>query len=235
MNCFFTQLCYMKVLILTATKMELSPLLMQLKFLKRQFPHLQLAWGETGVGMLNSCLEIMHLCSKTSPNWVIQAGIAGSFLSTKTLGKTFAVEAETLGDTGVWEKGKWLDIFDLNLISVNKKPFVNKQILNKKIGTTNLLKLPLAKSLSVNQITTGNKNKLQLKKKYGVDIENMEGISAHMVCNYLKLPFIQLRTVSNLVGERDKSKWKMQAAINDLNITLVNYLDALNKKVAKTK
>jgi futalosine hydrolase len=40
---------------------------------------------------------------------------------------------------------------------------------------------------------------------------------------------MQIRAVSNYVGERDKSKWKMQEAIYNLNETLLAYLDALYK------
>ena len=225
----------MKVLILAATKMEVSPFLLQFKFLKKQFPHLQLVCAETGVGMLLSALKTIRLCEKNRPDFVIQVGIAGSFLPKNSLAQTYAIQSETLGDTGVWENGHWLDLFDLKLADSNKSPFNNRQVLNKKIQSVNLLKLPLAKSLSVNQITTGTKNKAAVQAKYGVDLESMEDIAVHLVCNHLKIPFIQLRTVSNIVGERDKTKWKMQEAINHLNITLVNYLDALNKKAAKRK
>jgi futalosine hydrolase len=45
----------------------------------------------------------------------------------------------------------------------------------------------------------------------------------------LTIPFIQIRAVSNYVGERDKSKWKTQEAIYNLNETLLEFLDALYK------
>jgi len=35
-----------------------------------------------------------------------------------------------------------------------------------------------------------------------------------------KIPFLQMRSLSNFVGERDKSKWVMQIAIANLNIEL---------------
>jgi futalosine hydrolase len=57
----------------------------------------------------------------------------------------------------------------------------------------------------------------------------MEGASLHFMGRDLTIPFIQIRSVSNYVGERDKSKWEMQEAIYNLNETLLEFLDALYK------
>jgi futalosine hydrolase len=57
----------------------------------------------------------------------------------------------------------------------------------------------------------------------------MEGASLHYMGRDLTIPFIQIRAVSNYVGERDKSKWKTQEAIYNLNETLLEFLDALYK------
>jgi futalosine hydrolase len=57
----------------------------------------------------------------------------------------------------------------------------------------------------------------------------MEGAALHYMGRDLNIPFIQIRAVSNYVGERNKAKWEMQEAIYNLNETLLQYLDALNK------
>ena len=48
-------------------------------------------------------------------------------------------------------------------------------------------------------------------------IESMEGAAFFFVCRQFNLPCLQLRSVSNNVGERDKSKWKMQDALQNLS------------------
>ena len=53
----------------------------------------------------------------------------------------------------------------------------------------------------------------------------MEGAALHYVCLQEKVPFIQLRAISNYVGERDKSKWKMQEAITNLHNELLKLLN----------
>lgn len=57
----------------------------------------------------------------------------------------------------------------------------------------------------------------------------MEGASLHYVCREANIPFIQMRAISNYIGERNKAKWKMKEALEALNDTLLKYLDKLYK------
>ena len=43
-------------------------------------------------------------------------------------------------------------------------------------------------------------------------IESMEGAALHYVCLMEKIPFLQIRSISNYIGERDKKKWNMKDA-----------------------
>ena len=58
----------------------------------------------------------------------------------------------------------------------------------------------------------------------------MEGAALHYVCRSMKVPFLQMRVVSNYIGERDKTKWMLGGAIENLNNTLLQYVDKLYKK-----
>ncbi|NMD28678.1 MAG: futalosine hydrolase, partial [Bacteroidetes bacterium] len=44
------------------------------------------------------------------------------------------------------------------------------------------------------------------------------------VCLQKEIPFLQIRGISNYVGERDKSKWKMEEAIDNLCNSLEDIL-----------
>ncbi|NCW13547.1 MAG: hypothetical protein EBV82_10420 [Chitinophagia bacterium] len=65
--------------------------------------------------------------------------------------------------------------------------------------------------------------------RYKASLESMEGAALHYMGRDLNIPFIQIRAVSNYVGERNKAKWKMKEAIYNLNETLLQYLDELYK------
>ena len=50
--------------------------------------------------------------------------------------------------------------------------------------------------------------------------ESMEGASLHYVCLMEDIPFVQIRSVSNYIGERNKQKWNMMDSIINLNKAL---------------
>ncbi|BAV04181.1 phosphorylase family protein [Filimonas lacunae] len=57
----------------------------------------------------------------------------------------------------------------------------------------------------------------------------MEGAALHYACRQTNTPFIQIRAISNYIGERDKSKWRIKDAIGELNQVLLKYIDKLYK------
>lgn len=69
----------------------------------------------------------------------------------------------------------------------------------------------------------------QLVKKYNPHTESMEGAALHYVCREANIPFIQVRAISNYVGERNKEHWKIKEAIDSLNEHLLKYVEKLYK------
>jgi futalosine hydrolase len=57
----------------------------------------------------------------------------------------------------------------------------------------------------------------------------MEGAALHYVALMEKIPFLQLRSLSNFVGERDKNKWLMKEAIINLNLELQSLILKLTR------
>ena len=44
----------------------------------------------------------------------------------------------------------------------------------------------------------------------------------------MNIPFLQMRSISNKVGERDKNKWKIKEAVENLNIELIKLIQTLS-------
>ena len=214
----------MKIVIISATDFEVEQAKQKIKSTK----NIEIIFKVTGIGTLATAISLMKTVYEEKPDFIIQAGIAGCFDSNIPLGKTVLVEEEFLGDLGVEENGKWKDVFDLKLITSNTKPFKKKGIANTTIHQYNSFGLPTVKAVTVNQISTDAYRIDQLIKKYNPSIESMEGISLHYVCNLYKIPFLQIRSISNYVGERDKLKWNMKLAIDNLNKTLLKVIKQLN-------
>ena len=210
----------MKIIITSATEFEVAVSKQKIKTNKG----LNISFVVTGVGMLATAINLSKTIYEQQPDFILQAGIAGCFDTSILLGKTVLVEEEFLGDLGVEENGKWKDVFDLGLIKSNVKPFKKKGIINAEIKEFNYLDLPTVKSVTVNQISTDKNHIQQLIKKYNPCIETMEGAALHYVCNLYKIPYLQIRSISNYIGERDKSKWKIKLAIENLNQHLLKHV-----------
>jgi futalosine hydrolase len=90
-------------------------------------------------------------------------------------------------------------------------------LVNTKLDSWVKYGLPFVRGATINCISTTDKQIAAIKNKYEPVIESMEGAALHYACLMEHIPFIQLRAVSNYVGERDKSKWKMIEAITVLN------------------
>lgn len=218
----------MRVVITAATVGEWMPAFVHLKGLYiGESERLKVQFYQSGVGMLATSVSLTRLALQDKPDLIVQMGIAGSFDPTFAPGKVVVVKEEQLGDMGVEENGVWNDIFDLKLEKGSYHPFEKRKLSNPWLTKYNLLKLPAVKAITVNQISTNKKRIALLSQKYKPTLESMEGAALHYVCKEMNIPFLQIRAVSNFIGERDKTKWKMKEAIANLNQVVLNYVDAL--------
>jgi futalosine hydrolase len=206
----------MNILVVAATPQEIAITTQCFAAQKQAYKNGKVHTLITGVGLVNTTYALLKYVLKNKPDLVIQAGIAGSFSSFCTLGSVYIVDEEIFGDTGVEEQNQFKDIFDLQL-AANRFPFSDKRLVNPHAAILNKIKLNRVRAVSVNQITTNTGRIHQLIQKYNAQIESMEGAAFHYVCLQENIPFVQLRAVSNFVGERNKSKWLIKEAIENLN------------------
>ncbi len=178
----------------------------------------------TGVGMMAASYTIAKHIAHQKPQSMIQAGIAGSFSEQYPLLSTVLIKEEVLGDLGVEEAGEFKDIFDLQLADENNFPFRDKLLANPHINKWSKSGLEAVRAVTVNEISTKADRILQLKKRLAPAVESMEGAAFHYVCLQEKVPFLQVRTVSNYVGEREKKNWKLQDSIAILNDSLIQLI-----------
>ncbi len=217
-------------MITAATVGEWMPSFLKInKLYTAESQRLKVSFHQSGVGMLASAVSLTKMVLEDKPDLVIQAGIAGTFDQKINPGKLLVIKEEILGDMGVEEDGKWKDIFDLKLEKSSYHPFERRKLPNPWLSKFNLLKLPEVTGITVNEITTAKERIEQLIKKYDPVTESMEGAALHYICRETNTPFIQFRAVSNYVGERDKTYWKIKEAIENLNDGLLKYVDRLYK------
>ena len=217
------ELCRMNVLVIAATDRELSGL-KEISFTRSS---LMVQTAVTGVGLLPSSYAIMQLIARLKPDLIIQVGIAGSFNPTLVLGTAVTVRQEMLADMGVYETDGYHDIFELGLAEKNMPPFEQGAIVNHHYHLIESASLPAVSAVSVNEISTSAEKINVFAEKYKADIESMEGASLHYVCSMQQIPFIQIRGISNLVGERDKTKWKIHESMLAATNACINLINKI--------
>ncbi|MEN9521868.1 MAG: futalosine hydrolase [Bacteroidota bacterium] len=179
----------------------------------------------TSVGSVNTTYHLQQYLQQNKPEVVIQYGIAGIKQNFIELGNCFIITDDCFADVGVFEYNKYKNLYDMNLADVNEKPFLQKKLSNTSIVNLILPDLQKASSRSVNLIE-GDSQRLQImNEKYDTDAESMEGAAFHFVMLQTNIPFLQIRSASNIIGERDKSKWKMKLAIDKINEVVLKIIE----------
>ncbi len=216
----------MQLLICTATALELSAI--QASVGKRILPPAHsVRFLVTGVGIGASMYQLTRQLCRHKPQLVIQAGIAGTLDAALVPGDTVVIETDTFGDAGVVEKEQFHNVFQMGLLEPNAFPWTEGKLQNPYAAWLALPGLKKAAAITVNEVTTNEERIRQYRLQWGAQIESMEGASLHYACLMESVPFLQLRSISNTIGERDKSKWRLKEAVHNLDTELNALLDKI--------
>ncbi len=210
----------MYILITAATSFEIQATLDFLKNNPEKFQSHEISFLITGVGMVATSHSLMKAICKKKADVILQAGIAGCFTE-NPLSETLLIQQDSFADMGVIESNQFKNIFDLNLADKNDFPFSNGSLINPNDKLLNIFPLEKAVGITVNEITTSKERIAWHKQNNAPIVESMEGAAFHYVCLQEKIPFLQIRSISNYIGERDKTKWKLKESIAALNEKLI--------------
>ena len=217
----------MVCLLVAATVMEISPFLSWYRDAKNSLADdLNIDIRITGIGLTASTYSISRQIQIRRPDLIIQAGIGGCFDQSIPLGSVMAIKQEAIGDQAVIESGKMKTLFDLGLVPGNQFPFSNGWLINKS-GILKKTKLKKVKGITTNEITTAKQRIKLYQENFDPAIESLEGAALHYVCLVEKIQFLQVRSVSNYIGERNKKNWNMKDSIVNLNKELTGLLESL--------
>lgn len=227
-------ICTMNILLIAATEAEIAPLTKHITagwqtvskgVFRTRAVHIKICI--TGVGMVATTYNLTKELAANTYDFVIQAGIAGTFDRNIELGKVVYVNSEQFADLGAEDHDKYLDVFELGLANKNEAPFSSGVLYTVMSPVYEYIDLPEVNGITVNT-TSGNDESInRLKERYYCETESMEGAAFHFVCLNEQIPFVQLRAISNYIEPRDKSKWQIKTAIENLNLWLINFLEKL--------
>jgi len=213
----------MNILLIAATAKEIEPFFEYYRNTKKT-QNIDILI--TGIGLTATTYHLLKQLQLKRPDLVIQAGVGGCFDRKIQLGTVVAVKKEAIADQSVMELNKLKTLFDLELVPHDQFPF-KKGWLENDHEALKKLKLQQVDAISVNEITTSKQRVRFYEKSFKPAIESMEGAALHYTCLMEKVPFIQLRSISNYIAERDKTKWDMKRSIVNLNEAVINLVETL--------
>lgn len=205
----------MNTLILVSTKAEISPIIQELKLKTKQDFFViskQCDCLISGVGLLSTAFSLTKILNFKTYERIVQIGVAGSFNPELKLGNVVEVISEQAGDLGAENaSGEFLTLKDLLL--------QNDNLLNDGKITTkaSFSKLQSVSAISVNTVSGTVETIKKRKQLFGSDIETMEGLALFYVCSKLKIPFAQVRSISNFIEPRNRDNWDLELAIKNVN------------------
>jgi futalosine hydrolase len=214
----------MRILIVSATRFEIAPLLGTIHAPETEGHLYSITYQQhhitillTGVGIAHTSFYLGKYLTGAY-DLIINAGICGSFNYTLSIGDVLRIDEDCFSDLGAEDDETFVSLKELNLPGTYDVQ--NGHIFNH----TALSPIKSAKGATVNT-THGNTQSISRFLKYKrADVESMEGAAFLFACNQVKVTCIQLRAVSNYVEKRDRSKWNIPLAIENLNKVLMDLL-----------
>ena len=178
----------------------------------------------TGVGPVNAALEMGAVLGRYSVSGVVNLGVAGSFdLGLAPLESAVTANAETYTDYGVAGSDGLADCagfafpqWDGNGTRVLQRIELDPQASARNLGLALPERWTPGPAITVAGVTGSLERARALSARHGALMESMEGFSLALACLTRRLPFLEVRTISNGVGERDRKKWKLTQALTGL-------------------
>jgi futalosine hydrolase len=180
----------------------------------------------TGVGSIATAWAMTKkLSSGFKPDLAINAGIAGSFRDDLPAGEVVVPSSDCFADAGIDTGKGFLTLAEAGLEDPDRFPFRGGRIIveNKYFKKATGLLEPV-RAITVNTSTGSSDAIERLVSKYNPDIETMEGATFFYICSREEIPFLALRAISNRVEPRNREKWDIRLALNNLQNQLKEVL-----------
>ncbi|MEI6061509.1 MAG: futalosine hydrolase [Bacteroidota bacterium] len=224
----------MRLLIVSATALEIKPLLTELgrgRVLKHhitryRFKHFQVDVLVTGVGMVPTAVLTSMVLGRFAYDAVINAGICGSFNREIPIGAVLNITSDCLPETGSEDGEHFLSLIDLKLLDQDDFPFQDGRLVNDSVFDSALVsEIRVASGVTVNTVHGNSQSISAFVERYPSDTESMEGAAFFYACKMHKTRYVQIRSVSNYIEDRDVSKWDIRLAVQNLNHFLLDLLN----------
>lgn len=186
----------------------------------------------TGIGKVNAAHAVTVAAEKFSVEKVINLGVGGAYPGAGLEAGDVAVAVkEIYGDEGVVDADGWGSYkkIGIPLVQDGDRKYFNEfpvaAIHELPLRTDrNHFRVRSGNFVTVSAATGTDNRARELEKRFKAVCENMEGAAIAHVSALYKIPFAEVRGISNIVGVRDKRKWNMPLAAENCQKFIIEKL-----------
>jgi len=196
--------------------------------------------AETGIGKVNAASAVTALLENILPSLVINTGCAGAYIgSGLQVGDLAVASAEIYGDEGVETPAGWESLEAIGIPSLERHDagYFNEFPLavlpaQRAVRLANQLGIPLhrGKFVTVSTCSGTAVRGAELFQRYGALCESMEGGAVAHVCLQYGVDCLELRGISNLVEDRDLSRWDLPRAVEKAQRFILKFIETLGEE-----
>lgn len=167
-----------------------------------------------GVGMAEVAAAVAKALSTRTYKAVVNVGIAGGFVRKAPVGSFVVATDMIAADLGAETEDRFLTFEDLNL-GVSRYE-CDKSVVEKSVNSLKKLGLDVRVGAILTTATvTGTASRAQVLERRFPDAtaEAMEGYGVFTAARLFHVPVFEWRSISNVVGPREREKWKIKEAL----------------------
>jgi futalosine hydrolase len=207
----------MKLLLVAATEKEIWP------FLNSHHEQDGIVAGRhlinvlvTGVGMVPTAFALGKHLAGSSYDLAINVGIAGSFDPDLPLGEVCYIARDAFAELGAEDGEEFLPVENLGLGSSVFLPDPHPGFTTGMLREVN--------AITVNTVHGNELSIANTRERFNPQLESMEGAAFFYACGQAGVRCIQLRAISNYVERRNRERWNIPLAVQNLNDTIFKLL-----------
>jgi futalosine hydrolase len=192
-----------------------------------------------GIGKANAAAPATSLIERYRPELVIITGCGGAYPgSGLSVGDLAVASDEIFGDEGVVTPDGWMDMkqMGLALFSEEGRSWYNSIPLTRQeaekamqLADSHGLRLIRGRFVTVSCCSGTKARGLELARRYQAVCENMEGAAIALTALRYGIPCLEIRGISNLVEDRDMSRWDIRRAVEAAQRFVVKIIEEKNR------
>lgn len=179
----------------------------------------------TGIGMVNTALQLGRHLESLRPLLAVQFGIAGAFPGGPALKEVVEVVEDCYAELGADSPEGFLPLAELGFPAFERDGQAYYNALHQPQPA--IPGLRACKAVTVNRVS-GEANRIaELQQIWNPEVETMEGAAFFQACLMAGIPFRAFRAISNLVEPRNRAAWLVLEAVQAAQTHMMGFLSAL--------